>query len=484
VTVDTLLAGLRRAGLPQSETERKRHLCESVLRGFGVFPDAEHLSSSRAASRDNGASLPQEHLSSSPAASRDGGASLRQEPTHALWVPGRVEVFGKHTDYCGGHSLVAAVPRGLIAIARARADHEIRLHDAGRDERLTLTRLDRATDNDATDATRFSGWRNYAHVAVRRLSRNFPGAHLGADIVFASDLPSASGMSSSSALMIAIAAMLGRLARIHARDEWRRNIPDAQAEAGYYACIENGLSFGGLVGDSGVGTHGGSEDHAAIVCGRPGELSAWRFVPIRHVNNVRLPDAWQLVIASSGMAARKTGEARHAYNRLSREAGELLQIWNQHEPRQPSLRAALSSVPDAAIRLERLLSSPDHLMRLSHFLREDARIGEAVGAFRRADRDALSRLSDASQADAEQLLRNQVPETIDLARSARDLGAFAASAFGAGFGGSVWALVDAAGADAFAGRWLAGYLARHPYRSTATTFTAPPGPPLTLLHEE
>ncbi|MGV2448389.1 UNVERIFIED_CONTAM: galactokinase family protein, partial [Bacillus sp. ATCC 13368] len=29
------------------------------------------------------------------------------------FVPGRLEVFGKHTDYAGGHSIVAAVDRGI-----------------------------------------------------------------------------------------------------------------------------------------------------------------------------------------------------------------------------------------------------------------------------------------------------------------------------------------------------------------------------------
>jgi galactokinase len=44
----------------------------------------------------------------------------------------------------------------------------------------------------------------------------------------------------------------------------------------------------------------------------------------------------------------------------------------------------------------------------------------------------LGVLVDRSQAMAESILRNQVPETIHLARSARELGAVAASAFGAG----------------------------------------------------
>ena len=31
-------------------------------------------------------------------------------PLHVFWVPGRLEVFGKHTDYGGGRTVVAAVP--------------------------------------------------------------------------------------------------------------------------------------------------------------------------------------------------------------------------------------------------------------------------------------------------------------------------------------------------------------------------------------
>ena len=59
----------------------------------------------------------------------------------------------------------------------------------------------------------------------------------------------------------------------------------------------------------------------------------------------------------------------------------------------------------------------------------------------RRDTAALGDLSAESQADAETLLDNQVQETVELVASARRLGAFASSSFGAGFGGSVWALV-------------------------------------------
>ena len=64
--------------------------------------------------------------------------------------------------------------------------------------------------------------------------------------------------------------------------------------AGYFACIENGMAFGSLAGDAGVGTHGGSEDHVAIVCGRADHASAWTYVP---------------PVPSPRCACRKTGDS-------------------------------------------------------------------------------------------------------------------------------------------------------------------------------
>ena len=47
-----------------------------------------------------------------------------------------------------------------------------------------------------------AGWSNYPMTVARRLARNFPGLGVGADLAFRSTLPPASGMSSSSALIV------------------------------------------------------------------------------------------------------------------------------------------------------------------------------------------------------------------------------------------------------------------------------------------
>jgi galactokinase len=404
----------------------------------------------------------------------------RGAPLHLWWIPGRLEVLGKHTDYAGGRTLICAVPRGFAVAASPRADAVVRVSDARRGDELTVRPADIAVSH--------AGWRRYAEVTVRRMARNFPGAPLGADIAIASDLPSASGMSSSSALIIAVAVALGRVAGIKHHSAWTANIHTGLDAAGYYACIENGRSFGALEGDGGVGTHGGSEDHTAIIEGRAGHVSAFSFVPARAIASARVPDEWRFVIARSGVAARKTGEARLPYNRLSAGVSRLLEMWNEHRPadagnrvspgsRLRSLAEALRShgasqedLRDVCARGATADMPAEWLRaRLDHFIREDARIECGLAAFASADAAAIGALAADSQYDAEALLRNQVPETSALASAARALGAMAACSFGAGFGGAVWALAQTQEADAFAQRW-------HP-----SAFVMSPGPAVTEI---
>jgi galactokinase len=99
-----------------------------------------------------------------------------------------------------------------------------------------------------------------------------------------------------------------------------------------------------------------------------------------------------------------------------------------------------------------------------------------VKALERGDLAALGEAVDRSQRAAERFLGNQVPETIELARSARALGARAASAFGGGYGGSVWALVDSSDAGAFRSAWESIYHRRFPETRGDEFFITGAGP--------
>ena len=90
-------------------------------------------------------------------------------------------------------------------------------------------------------------------------------------------------------------------------------------------------------------------------------------------------------------------------------------------------------------------------------------------------------LAADSQRDADTLLGNQIPETRALVEAAIGLGAWAASSFGAGFGGSVWAAVWASDADRFARDWMSAYAWRCPHAAGAVALISQPSPALIEL---
>jgi galactokinase len=88
-----------------------------------------------------------------------------------LFVPGRLEVLGKHTDYAGGRSLLCATERGIVFAAAPRADDRVRAVDAvsGTDIEFVIGPALRAEPGH---------WANYPTTVARRIARNFPGALL------------------------------------------------------------------------------------------------------------------------------------------------------------------------------------------------------------------------------------------------------------------------------------------------------------------
>lgn len=205
---------------------------------------------------------------------------------------------------------------------------------------------------------------------------------------------------------------------------------------------------------------------------RPGQLGQFGFDPVARHRHVALPSGMVFVIGLSGVSAEKTGAAQARYNHASDAIAAALAAWNNHTGRADrSLAAAVRSAEDAPATLSRILE-PELATRVEHFVREsEVLVPAAADALAAADLAAFGAVAAESQHLTETLLGNQVPETIALAATARELRAVAASAFGAGFGfgGSVWALVPRADADAFASDWLARHRAAFPHRVQADT---------------
>lgn len=410
----------------------------------------------------------------------------------AWWVPGRIEVLGKHTDYGGGRSLLATLGRGFHCIVAPTADGRIEIVDAGTGATCEISL-------DADVPHRPGHWSDYVISVARRIARDFPGAHAGMRAVFSSSLPKGAGLSSSSALIVATFLPIAAFNRLERHPAWQQfssppihqgagDDDSKDALAGYLGAIESGRAFGRFPADHGVGTQGGSEDHTAILCCRAGQLSIYRFRPVEHEGDVALPEGWTFAIAVSGVHASKSGAVRDHYNRLSAQMARLIALWREGTGSdEGSLLAAIETGAGALERLRRIVASaPDAailLPRLEQFAAESIEIIPAVvECLSAGDVAGAGPLIDRSQRMAEDTLANQVPETMTLVRSARDLGAAAASAFGAGFGGAVWALVRRDDRSGFLTRWRAEYLARHPERAArAVLFGSDPGPAATEL---
>ncbi|MCZ6632874.1 MAG: galactokinase [bacterium] len=395
------------------------------------------------------------------------------EEVHAFWVPGRIEVLGKHTDYVGGRSLLSATGHGFFFMAQAQKDSDIEILDAVSGDKLSFQ-----IDPDLVPEV--GSWGNYPQTVARRLARNFPGPLKGARIFFGSDLPQAAGMSSSSAMIVGFYLLLARINSLDLTPEYCTNIKGMTDLSGYLGTIENGQTFGTLEGDRGVGTFGGSEDHTAILSCQPGTLSQYAFCPVRFERAVGLPEGYTFAIASSGVVAEKTGKAMEKYNRASRLAFAGVETWNKASGgADPHLAAAISHKTPDTIRsvLEAgghpTFSSEELVDRLDHFIAENETfVPGAANALAQGDLETFGTFVDCSQNLGASLLKNQVPETVFLAQEARRLGAVAASAFGAGFGGSVWALVSDTAVGPLLKKWEDVYRTEFPDRAARASFFA------------
>ena len=433
-------------------------------------------------------------------------ATYETDPTQAavaIWVPGRVELLGKHVDYAGGTSLTAALPLGIALVATPTPERALHVVDVGRQSEV---RLGLSGDMGA-------GWTKYVYAVWQRLISHTGEPPSGVRITFESTLPPSAGMSSSSALVTGIWLSLAALFDVHRHPAVQRAIGSTADLADFLGCLENGRPYKHLAGREGVGTFGGSQDHAAIVLGRARQASCVSYAPLSVNQYVPWDPHLSLVVANSGVRATKTGNAQRRYNLVSMRARALAAaLAGTSYADAPTLREALhrhdatlvdrlsdvttfatpqpiafahqtSTALDHATSLlcEALDERPHEARRRRERRRLEARlrayliethvhVPQAVEALAWGDGKRFGQIALASHALARRQLGNQVAETNALVSLAQAAGAYGASAFGAGFGGAVWAVVDAAVSADFVAAWQAAYHDGFPEHAPRTWF--------------
>ncbi|MFO7590626.1 MAG: galactokinase [Acidimicrobiia bacterium] len=332
-------------------------------------------------------------------------------PTPRWWrAPGRVNLIGDHTDYAEGLVLPMAIDRDCwLGIAPG---------PAGRIHARSLE-VDGAVDiaADGTDDPREvqPRWGGFVAGAVRALIER--GATIpDTALAVSSTVPAGSGLSSSSALSVALIVALADAAGLALG-------PDDVARAALDAEVRATGVPGGLM-DQLTSVHGVA-GHALLIDCRD-----------LHVEAIPIPAELAVLVMHSGVARTLVGSA-YAERRAATEAA--------------ATRLGVAALRDA--RPDQVRDDP----RARHVVSENARVRAFADALRNGDHDALGPLLLASHASLRDDFEVSTPELDLLVETFVAAGAIGARLTGAGFGGCVVALSPADIADDVLAATVAAY---------------------------
>lgn len=424
-------------------------------------------------------------------------SALREGGRWTAIAPGRVNLIGEHTDYNGLAVLPIAIDRDVRIDFRVVDEPVVRLGNTAACFAPFAFRVDkpigRAPQGD---------WSNYVRAAAFGLLEHSVELKRGIEGTVAGSVPMASGLASSSALVVASALALLKANGVAVGGE-----PELGGELGSVGCVAGRsesaptrLELAALMAraERFVGLEGGGMDQAACLHGVPGHALRIDFDPLRVVP-VPVPEAWRWVVASSLVRAEKSRGVRAMYNERVKQCREALREAEGVAPtgsvRGPIGRAEgggrtvgsrhrsltyrdLVADDDLAwlMRSARRALDPVLFRRLRHVVTEGRRIALAEAAMRDGD---MGRFGDLMVQSHESLRDDYEVSTEELNAIVTvmlEAGAAGARLTGAGFGGCAVALCDPVTVgvvtEALASRFYMSRLGRPP--TSDETFVAKP----------
>ena len=338
------------------------------------------------------------------------------------FCPGRVNLIGEHIDYLGGLVLPMAISMGITALVKATNEPIIRLHSTDFDETIEF-------DIDHLPESKQENWTDFV-VGVLNHLRSEGVILSGVNILFDSDLPKSSGLSSSAALEVLCYLMFTELWTDSACNRIEMAI-DCQR-------IENNF----------VGVNCGIMDQFAVANGKLGHAL---LLNCNSLENELIPlnlTGYQLLIINTNKPRQL---AHSAYNQRRAECDEVLRILQYSNPSLPDLVsgdiASLFLIEDEILR-----------KRARHAITENERVKKSVHALKNNDLMEFGQLlneSHASLRDDFEVSCNELDFiAAELQASEYCLGA---RMTGAGFGGCCIALVEADYAETVSKKLITTY---------------------------
>ncbi len=327
------------------------------------------------------------------------------QPEGVWRAPGRVNLIGEHTDYNDGFALPFAIAAGVCVAASARGDGILALTSRQQGAAVIEVPLGELTPGQP------GGWAAYpAGVAWALLTA---GHHVGgASLAIDADLAAGAGLASSAALECATGLALA--------DLYQLAVPRTELAA-----------IGRRAENDFAGAPTGLMDQLAVLLCQDGHAL---LLDCRSGAGVAVPlDAaaagLALLIIDTRARHELTGGGYASRRRACEDAARALCV------------RALRDVAGASA-LDRL--SEDVLRRRArHVVSENERVRQAAELLRAGRLDRIGALLTASHSSLRDDFEVSWPEADAAVEAALEAGALGARMTGAGFGGSVIALVPA-----------------------------------------
>jgi galactokinase len=329
-------------------------------------------------------------------------------------APGRVNLIGEHTDYAEGFVMPAAINFATLAGISQRNDGKIAVYSENQGEEKIF---------DGVQAKGTKDWSDYPMGVVAILAgegHKIPGFSLS----IWSDVPLASGLSSSAALEVATAfAVLGLIGKSYPGPVLARLCQRAENEFVGANCgiMDQFISINA------------KEDHALLLDCR--DLS-YKLAPI--------PDHVALVIANTMV---KHSVAGGDYPTRRRESEAACAVIASHKPGVKFLRdCTLEDLEKWRGEME-----PKSYLRAKHVISENLRTVAAADALIKGDMKTLGRLMAEAHISYSKDFEGSCVEADAMIALAADLpGLIGARLTGGGFGGCTINLVEQSEAETFA----------------------------------
>jgi galactokinase len=329
--------------------------------------------------------------------------------TRIAVAPGRVNLIGEHTDYNDGWVLPMAIDRRVGAAFAPRDDRVLRAHSVvfGDTREICIDHLEPPGGSE---------WFSYV-TGVAWAMRSSGLETSGADLLVDGDVPLGSGLSSSSALVIATALAL------------------CEISGNPWSPVEMAL-LGHRVESDWVGIKGGLMDQFTATMAQEGHALLLDCRSLSH-RLVQIPDEAAVVVMDTG-APRALADS--AYNERSASCRAAVEALNDADTAVCALRD---------VNLEFLVANRGRLdettyRRARHVVEENARPPAMADALAAGDLKKAGRLMNESHYSLRDLYEVSCVELDLFTEAAREHPAcHGARLTGAGFGGSAIALVSA-----------------------------------------